>query len=162
MGECFQWKAHGQCSKGDSCSFSHDRDEKDDRHLPHQIGRPELTKWEETPPKHQATERKALQTQGAKFRLVTQIARTRHVNFGTLSCLNCLRPDANMEEHVSSDMLRLRRSPAKSQRKLVRKDQFLLKGSTHLGSVSQDSYQRKSILREEEDWDQNTPSNSPR
>ena len=23
-GECFQWKAHGQCSKGDSCSFSHD------------------------------------------------------------------------------------------------------------------------------------------
>ena len=21
---CFQWKAHGQCSKGDSCSFSHD------------------------------------------------------------------------------------------------------------------------------------------
>ena len=24
MGECFQWKAHGQCSKGDSCSFSHD------------------------------------------------------------------------------------------------------------------------------------------
>ena len=22
---CFQWKAHRQCSKGDSCSFSHDR-----------------------------------------------------------------------------------------------------------------------------------------
>ena len=22
-GECFQWKAQGQCSKGDSCSFSH-------------------------------------------------------------------------------------------------------------------------------------------
>ena len=25
VGECFQWKAIGQCSKGDSCSFSHDR-----------------------------------------------------------------------------------------------------------------------------------------
>ena len=24
VGECFQWKTHGQCSKGDSCSFSHD------------------------------------------------------------------------------------------------------------------------------------------
>ena len=24
VGECFQWKAHGQCSEGDSCSFSHD------------------------------------------------------------------------------------------------------------------------------------------
>ena len=25
VGECFQWKAHGQCSKGDSCGFSHDK-----------------------------------------------------------------------------------------------------------------------------------------
>ena len=24
VGECFQWKAHGQFSKGDSCSFTHD------------------------------------------------------------------------------------------------------------------------------------------
>ena len=24
VGECFQWKSHGQCSKGDSCSFSHE------------------------------------------------------------------------------------------------------------------------------------------
>ena len=24
VGECFQWNAKGQCSKGDSCSFSHD------------------------------------------------------------------------------------------------------------------------------------------
>ena len=24
VGECFQWKAHGQCSQGDSCGFSHD------------------------------------------------------------------------------------------------------------------------------------------
>ena len=24
VGECFQWKAHGQCSKGESCRFSHD------------------------------------------------------------------------------------------------------------------------------------------
>ena len=46
VGEGFQWKAHGQCSKGDSCSFSHDthkplekvakvRDEQDDRLLLH-------------------------------------------------------------------------------------------------------------------------------
>ena len=24
VGECFYWKAHGRCSKGDSCSLSHD------------------------------------------------------------------------------------------------------------------------------------------
>ena len=23
--ECFQWKSHGQCSEGDSCSFSHEQ-----------------------------------------------------------------------------------------------------------------------------------------
>ena len=55
-------------------------------------------------------------------------------------------------KHVSSDMLRLMRSPAKSQRMMVRKDQgALLKESTQLGSlgcVSQDSYPRKSIPRE--------------
>ena len=48
VGNCFQLKAHGQCSKGDSCSFSHDkiasgnsgsgqRRKKDDRLLPHQF-----------------------------------------------------------------------------------------------------------------------------
>ena len=24
LGECWQWKANGQCSKGDNCSFGHD------------------------------------------------------------------------------------------------------------------------------------------
>ena len=24
IGECWQWKANGQCSKGDNCSFRHD------------------------------------------------------------------------------------------------------------------------------------------
>ena len=64
VGECFQWKTNGQCSKGDSCSFSHDqpletvaelRDEKDNRPLPHQIRRPRLTAKEQNPQKIQAT-----------------------------------------------------------------------------------------------------------
>ena len=130
--ECFQWKAHGQCSKGDSCSFSRDRlaqetctvvrDEKDDRLLPHQNRRERKILKK----KHQATEKKALQTKRTKFRAVTQILKTRHVNFGILPCVKAtsLRPDVNLEEHVASDMLRLRRSPARSQFKVVRKDQL--------------------------------------
>ena len=45
VGECYQWKANGQCSKGDSCSFRHDpasgnrcevSERKQDKHpLPH-------------------------------------------------------------------------------------------------------------------------------
>ena len=67
-------------------------------------------------------------------------------------------------KNADADMLRLRRSPAKNQRKVVRKDPLhdMLKESTQLGCVSQDSYLGKSIQREEENWDQNTPSNSPR
>ena len=80
VGDCFRWKAQGQCSKGDSCSFRHDRqaqgylcsvsDEKDDGLLPHQIRRPRPTKGEKNP--HTQAERKALQTRGAKFRAVTK------------------------------------------------------------------------------------------
>ena len=57
VGKCCHWRAHGKCSKGDSCSFSHDtvasgkckqvKDQKDDRCLPHQIRRQRLTKGEE-------------------------------------------------------------------------------------------------------------------
>ena len=28
LGECWQWKANGQCSKGDHCSFRHDKDKR--------------------------------------------------------------------------------------------------------------------------------------
>ena len=28
LGDCWQWKANGQCSKGDSCSFRHDMDKR--------------------------------------------------------------------------------------------------------------------------------------
>ena len=48
MGECYQWEAIGQCSKGDSCSFSHDpasekRDKKDILPLLHRKRRHKLT-----------------------------------------------------------------------------------------------------------------------
>ena len=28
LGDCWQWKANGQCSKGDKCSFRHDKDKR--------------------------------------------------------------------------------------------------------------------------------------
>ena len=52
VGEGYQWKAIGHCSKGDSCSFSHDgvsgnrcghRQKKDNRLLMHQKRRHKLT-----------------------------------------------------------------------------------------------------------------------
>ena len=69
---------------------------------------------------------------------------------GILPCVKTasLRPDAHMEENVSSDMLRPRRRPVKSQKKGDAKGSVaLLMESAQLGCVSQDSYPRKSILR---------------
>ena len=80
----------------------------------------------ENPQEHQATEMKALQTKRAKFRAVTKNCKSRHVVFGILPCVKTtsLRLDANLEENVSSDMSRRKRSPSRSQRKAVRKDQL--------------------------------------
>ena len=76
------------------------RDEKDDRLLPHHKRNQILCRYKN--------------------------CKTGHVDFGILPCVKTtsLRPDAYMKEHVSSDMLRLTRSSAKSQRKVVRKDQL--------------------------------------
>ena len=81
VGECFQWKAHGQCSKGDSCSFSHDRLIQGDfcggqRRKGRSSSlapnsKAKTDEGRENPRKHQATKRKALQTKGAKFHAVT-------------------------------------------------------------------------------------------
>ena len=116
------------------------RDEKDDRLLPHQIRRPRLTKEEKNPQKHQATERKTLQTQGARFSVIIKTVKIRHVNFGILLCVKTtsLRPNAYMEENVSSDMLRLRRKKpcTKSKKDGAKGSVASLKESTQLGCVS--------------------------
>ena len=136
MGECFQLTAHGQCSKGASCSLSHDtlpletvalvRDEKDYHLLPHPIRRQRLTARDKNHQRNQATKTKALQIKGTRFHADSESVKTRHVKFGILrvSKTISLRLDARLEEHVSSEMLRLRRSPARSQRKVVRKDRL--------------------------------------
>ena len=56
VGECYHWKAIGQCSKGDSCSFIHDLasgNRRDQSPLLRQIRRPRLT--ESNHPKGQAS-----------------------------------------------------------------------------------------------------------
>ena len=75
VGECYQWKAIGQCSKGDSCSFSHDPASGNRRHQRqegqssspvHQKRRHRLTG--RYPQKVQAAEERVLLEQGVRFR----------------------------------------------------------------------------------------------
>ena len=60
----------------------------------------------------------------ARFRPVTKIVKKNSsCKFGILACVRTtsLRLDANMEEHVSLDMLRPRKNPTKCQRKVVQR-----------------------------------------
>ena len=165
MGECFQWKAHGQCSKGDSCSFSHDKLVQGDLYG----GQRRKGRSSSPAPNSKAKTAKGqnhlkniTQQSGMLFRQKERNSvplqecfkkkKKRHVKFGhPLVCqTTSLRPDANFVEHVSSDMLRLRKKPSKKSKKGGAKGSVaLLKDATQFGCVSQDSYPRKSIPREE-------------
>ena len=116
VGECFQWNAHGQCSKGDShvvSAMTHKpletvakvRDEKDDRLLLPPIRRQSrLTARDKNPQRDQAIKRKAFWTR-VKYHADSNSARTRHVSSGI--------------RHVEAEG-----KSSKKQRKVVQEDQL--------------------------------------
>ena len=105
---------------------------------------------------------KALQTKGAKFRADTAIVIIRRVAIGILpyckSETGCKFGNECYFRHVEAD----EKPSKKSKKSGVKGSVALLMESIPLGSVSQDSHPRMSILGKKENWDQVTPSNSPR
>ena len=124
------------------------RDEKDNRPLPHQIRRPRLTARGEKP----STESGSRDENSSDKRSRTP-SRYRNCNYPSCNFWHLTSPrlDAHLATKAISDMLRRRRCPARSQRKVggARGSVALLKESIQLGWVSQDSCPRKSILREQ-------------
>ena len=102
----YLWKAHGQCSQGDSWTNKDDRD----KH----------------PQRDQAVNRKALWTR-VKFHAGSNSVEIRHVNSGILPCvwIASLKNDVYMATNVISDMLRHKESPE------VQKDQLPYWRSLH-------------------------------
>ena len=132
------------------------RDWKDDRLLPHQIRRKRLTV-------RKAREMKAL-TKEVRF-CAEKIVKKRHVNFDIFPCVRITsqNPDAQMAIDADFDMLRQRKSPAKSQRKVVRKDQFHYRGSLYNWVVYLKILIRENLFHaNKENWDWNTLSSSPK
>ena len=125
VGDCGQWTATGQCSKGDSCSFSHGQ--ADDRPLPHQIRRQTQTEMENHP-NHLTKRMKDLLIEGSKNSMsMEKIVPIRRVVTGILPCVRTIfqRQHANMTKNAISDTLSLKRSPTRSRIKVVQKDQLL-------------------------------------
>ena len=150
MGECYQWKANGQFSHGNS------------RGQPAQSSslalkrrRNRLTErrpsTEKSPGEVVFLERKVKER---TKNTIKEVVRIRRVIVGILPYVKItnLNRNANSATSASSDILRLTDSPVKSRRKVVEKDQWPCEGSqTHLGCVFQDTEppQSKSIFTEE-------------
>ena len=100
-----------------------------------------------------------------KFHADSNSVKIRHVNSDTLPCvwITCVKKDVHMAFNAMSDLLRQKESPTRIQRKVVRKDQLHCWRSLHNWVVY-----LKILIRENlfyvnmENWDQNTPSNSPK
>ena len=135
--ECFQWKAHGQCSKGDSCSFSHDpspletrakvRDEKDDRLLPHPTRRQSgLTARNIKPHRDQAINKK--NSSDKRSEIPCRIKFCKNLSCGFWQPPACLNNKSEkivyMATNAVSDMLRQMESPTISRKRVVREDQL--------------------------------------
>ena len=140
--------------------------QKDNRLLPHLIRKYRLA--DKNPQKVQIIEEEALIEHGAKFRAeisFEESVRTRHVVIGTLPRVSTtsLNPGANLVKNVIFDMLRLKRIPARSRRKVVRKDQLPYFWSLYNWVVCLGIPILESLFQgKKQKSDQNTPSNSPR
>ena len=132
VGECFQWKAHGQCSKGDTQSQSwHNslwklaraRDKKGRSSSPASHSKAKQTDWRratKNPQTNQARKRKALQIEGARFHADTEFEKNRHVSFGTLPCVRI----RGLKKAIYGDKTLFRHVQAAGKRKEVQKDQL--------------------------------------
>ena len=110
----FQWKAHGQCSKGDSYSFSHGtmasgnsgkgQRPKGRLSSPAPNSKAKTDEGEENPQNIRQRRGGLFGRKERNSMSIQDLQQNRHVNFGILPCV------AYMERSVSLDMLRLRKS----------------------------------------------------
>ena len=144
--ECYQWKTNGQCSRGDSSSFSHGSDcgrrTRSSSRAPKKL-RHRLT--EESPRKAWAPQEKVPLEGNVKNcakNTPKELVRIRRVIVGILPHVRItyLNRDANLANYVHLDTLRLTDGPVKSRRKVTEKGSVaLLMKSFQLGCVSQDT-----------------------
>ena len=124
MGECYQWKPHGQCSRTDSCSFSQgsNRGQQAQSYSPPPKTQ---TQFDGRRPSSGAGPREKVLLEGkvGKRAKVTskEIAQTRPVIISIFPCVKLTSQYrySNSATNVNPDMLRLVGSPVRSRRKVV-------------------------------------------
>ena len=155
VGEWFQLKAKGTCSKGESCSFRQasgnrcecqgDTGNASSSRLAQVSGNRWDDQWFKEQSSSPAPKSKAKNDVQASNSQGERLAKKmRNVSYFTK-----LNQDAVMADVANSNIMMLKRHPARSRRKRVVKDQLLFWffKKVQIGCVSQYSYQKKSILR---------------
>ena len=159
VGERFQWKAHGQCSKGDSCSFSHDL------LVPGNSGSGQRRKGRSSlPPSHSKAKR--TDGRGTKSSLGSGKKQESSRDKNEIPCRfkfcknpSCgywhppVCPNCKSEKGcIHGDKCHFRHVDGKPNKKSkkggAKGSVAIVKECVQLGCVSQDSFPRKSILRE--------------
>ena len=125
-GECFQWKANGSCSKGDSCSFLHS----------HASGNRETSAKEVKKEEYPASNQPWITSEGGKVNSKHPLLYRREKDRLTTNARQVSRPDLRLEQDVKDrrvifdilpcviDMLLVRRNPARGPRVRVLEEQF--------------------------------------
>ena len=161
MGECYQWKVIGQCSKGDSCSFSHDPASGNRREQIRegQSSSPAPKAKAQTDGKiaSKSSGRGGESPSGIRGKIPCRYflggkCTYQSCNFGhPAMCLNyksesgCKYGDKCRFRHVEAD----RRSSKTSKKSDMKRSVALLKDAVQLGCVSQDSHPNTSVARKE-------------
>ena len=128
LGDCWQCKANGQCSKGDNCSFRHDKDKRakstQPNPSPSSFYAAECEKCIENQESQRQWENGSTAVQGLPQRNLQQLHSVRN---GTLrsGCSTRQRKDANLGISALTDTASLTNSLAKSLKQMVTKLQWL-------------------------------------
>ena len=125
LGDCWQWEAHGQCSKGDNCSFRHDINKRAKMTLPNPSPSSFMQQNERNASKTRSARGRSLSMamQGLPQRNLHQFIPSKS---GTLQNACCTRPQvvADFGKSALMHIARLTNSLAKSLQRMVTKVQW--------------------------------------
>ena len=137
LGDCCQWKADGQCSKGDSCSFRHDMNKRAESTQPNPSPR-SSTQQSEKCIDNQKSQRQKSQWKNVSIaaRITSkELAPLHSVKSGILPSVCSTRPRVvvGLEKSALVRTSRLMKSLAKGLKRLVTKVQWFFEDYTTIG-----------------------------
>ena len=129
-GEYWQWKANGQCSKGDNCSFRHDIKKRAKTTQPNLSPSSSTRHYERNASRTEVTEERVPMGESfdCRARITSkELAPIQSVKSGILqnACFTSRRMDADLVKSARMHIARLKNNQAKGIKRMVTKVQWL-------------------------------------